>query len=175
MDAVKRAETFVTYGPLIDLVVDGQPMGGTIEMGAGGGTVDVTWQAASVTVPQTGAEGIVRFPVEITIEGSHADLRPGMTADIEIFCERVQDVLWVPSDALFEEDDQTFVTVVTGEEEGEPITEDREVTIGLASDARTEILSGLEEGDEVELGKSDRPERRTFDFGGNSDHDSDED
>lgn len=130
---------------------------------------------ASVTVPQTGAEGIVRFPVEITIIGSHADLRPGMTADIEIFCERVQDVLWVPNDALFEEDDQTFVTVVTGEKEGEPITEDREVTIGLASDARAEILSGLEEGDEVELGKADRPERRTFDFGGNSDHGSDKD
>lgn len=130
---------------------------------------------ASITAPQTGAEGIVRFPVEITIAGSHADLRPGMTADVEIFCERVQDVLWVPSDAVFEEDDQMFVTVVTGEKEGEPITEDREVTIGLTSDARAEILSGLEEGDEVELGKADRPERRTFDFGGKSEDDPDED
>ena len=129
---------------------------------------------ASVTVPQAGAEGIVRFPVEITIAGSNVDLRPGMTADIEIFCERVQDVLWVPNDAVFEKDDKTFVTVVTGEKEGEPITEDREITIGLASDARTEILSGVEEGDEIELGKSDRPERRTFEFGGNSEDKPDE-
>ena len=130
---------------------------------------------ASVNVPQTGAEGIVRFPVEITIAGVNPDLRPGMTADIEIFCERVQDVLWVPSDAVFEEDEKLFVTVVTGEEDGEPTTEDREVTTGLTNDARTEIFSGVEEGDEVELGKSDMPERRTFQFGGNSEHDPDED
>ena len=32
MDAVKRAETFVSYGPLLDTNVEGQPMGSRIEM-----------------------------------------------------------------------------------------------------------------------------------------------
>ncbi len=59
MDAVRRAETFVTYGPLVEFSVDGHPMGAAIEMSAKGGTVDVTWQAASVTVPMTRVELIV--------------------------------------------------------------------------------------------------------------------
>jgi hypothetical protein len=59
MEAVRRAETFVSYGPLIDFSVDGQPMGSRIEMARSGGTVDVTWQAASVTVPMSRVELIV--------------------------------------------------------------------------------------------------------------------
>ena len=57
--AVKRAETFVTYGPLLDFAVDGHPMGSRIEMSASGGTVDVFWRAASVTVPMTRVELVV--------------------------------------------------------------------------------------------------------------------
>ena len=59
MDAVRRAETFVTYGPLLEFAVDGQPMGNRIEMSATGGSVDVTWHAASVTIPMTRVELIV--------------------------------------------------------------------------------------------------------------------
>ncbi len=63
MDAVRRAETFVTYGPLLEFSVDGQPMGASIEMSGAGGTVDVTWQAASVTIPMTRVELIVNGEV----------------------------------------------------------------------------------------------------------------
>jgi hypothetical protein len=57
--AIRRGETFVTYGPLIDFAVDGRPMGSRIAMTAGGGTVDVTWKASSVTVPMSRVELIV--------------------------------------------------------------------------------------------------------------------
>jgi hypothetical protein len=59
MDAVRRAETFVTYGPLLDFAVDGLPMGSQIEMSRAGGTVDVTWHVASVTIPMSRVELIV--------------------------------------------------------------------------------------------------------------------
>jgi hypothetical protein len=59
MDAVRRAETFVTYGPLIEFDVDGLPMGSHMQMSASGGSVDVTWHAASVTIPMSRAELIV--------------------------------------------------------------------------------------------------------------------
>jgi len=59
MDAVRRAETFVTYGPLLDFSVDGRPMGSRIEMTGSGGTVDVTWQASSVTIPMSRVELVV--------------------------------------------------------------------------------------------------------------------
>ncbi len=59
MEAIRRAETFVTYGPLLEFAVDGHPMGSRIEMSANGGTVDVTWQVASVTIPMSRVELIV--------------------------------------------------------------------------------------------------------------------
>jgi hypothetical protein len=59
MEAVRRAETFVTYGPLLELTVDGKPMGSRIQMPSNGGTVDVTWRVASVTIPMSRVELIV--------------------------------------------------------------------------------------------------------------------
>ncbi len=67
MDAVRRAETFVTYGPLIEFTVDGKPMGGRIEMTANGGAVDVSWQAASVTVPMSRVELIVNGEIRESV------------------------------------------------------------------------------------------------------------
>ncbi|MHB9031499.1 MAG: CehA/McbA family metallohydrolase [Anaerolineae bacterium] len=59
MEAVRRAETFVTYGPLLEFSVAGQPMGTKIALPRGGGTLDITWQARSVTTPMTRVELIV--------------------------------------------------------------------------------------------------------------------
>lgn len=67
MDAMRRAETFVTYGPLIEFMVDGRPMGSRIEMPAGGGAVDVTWQAASVTVPMSRVELVVNGEIRESV------------------------------------------------------------------------------------------------------------
>ncbi len=68
MDAVRRAETFVTYGPLLELSVDGKPMGGRISMGATGGTVDVSWKAQSVTVPMTRVQLVVNGEIRQSVE-----------------------------------------------------------------------------------------------------------
>ncbi|MHC4718681.1 MAG: CehA/McbA family metallohydrolase [Planctomycetota bacterium] len=59
MDAVRMANTFVTYGPLMEFAVEGKGPGSRIRMGPAGGTVDVTWKAASVTVPMSKVELIV--------------------------------------------------------------------------------------------------------------------
>jgi hypothetical protein len=58
-EAIRRRETFVTYGPLIEFMVDGHPMGSHMAMSARGGTVDVTWQVASVTIPLSRVELVV--------------------------------------------------------------------------------------------------------------------
>jgi len=52
-DAVRSGHTFVTYGPLMEFAVEGKSPGDTVEMTATGGTVDVTWSLASVTVPMS--------------------------------------------------------------------------------------------------------------------------
>jgi hypothetical protein len=58
-DAVKKGNTFVTYGPLIDFNVDGKFPGTAIKMSSKGGTVDVSWNVASVTVPMSKVELVV--------------------------------------------------------------------------------------------------------------------
>jgi hypothetical protein len=57
--AVRRAQTFVTFGPLMEFSVEGKPPGSWIQLGNKGGTVDVSWKLASVTVPMTRVELIV--------------------------------------------------------------------------------------------------------------------
>ena len=74
MDAVKRRETFATYGPLLEFNVNGKPMGSRISLPAGGGTLDVTWTVASVTVPVSRVElvvnGEIRASAVVPAEGA---------------------------------------------------------------------------------------------------------
>ncbi|MDZ4857364.1 MAG: hypothetical protein SGI88_00140 [Candidatus Hydrogenedentes bacterium] len=59
MDAVRAGNTFVTYGPLLEFAVEGKPSGARLKMKRGGGTVDIEWSAASVTVPMSRVELVV--------------------------------------------------------------------------------------------------------------------
>jgi hypothetical protein len=74
MEAVRRAETFVTYGPLVEFSVDGRPSGSRIAASARGATVDVTWEAASVTVPMTRVELVVNGEIResVAVDAAHA-------------------------------------------------------------------------------------------------------
>lgn len=62
-DAIRAARTFATCGPLLEFSVDGHPMGTRLSLPAHGGTIDVTWQVASVVVPMTRVELIVNGEV----------------------------------------------------------------------------------------------------------------
>lgn len=62
-EAIRKGHTFVTFGPLVDFLVDGLPSGSQIAMSANGGTVDITWNVASATVPMTKVELIVNGEV----------------------------------------------------------------------------------------------------------------
>ncbi len=59
MEAIRRGETFVTYGPLLDFSVAGQTMGSRMALPASGGNLDILWQVASVTVPISRVELVV--------------------------------------------------------------------------------------------------------------------
>ncbi len=89
------------------------------------------------------AGGVASYPVEIHIP-PHPQLREGMTASAEIEVARRTDVLVVPAEAVITADGESTVRVVT--EDG---LENRQVETGLSDGAVTEILSGLNEGEEV--------------------------
>jgi hypothetical protein len=51
MRAIRAGDTFVTFGPLVSVEVDGIRPGGQVELPSRGGTVSVTWEVESVAVP----------------------------------------------------------------------------------------------------------------------------
>jgi hypothetical protein len=63
-ECIRRGHTFVTYGPLVEFHVEGKPAGSQIEMSSNGGTVNIAWEAASVTVPMSRVELIVNGEVK---------------------------------------------------------------------------------------------------------------
>ena len=66
-ESVRRGQTFVTYGPLIEFSVEGKPAGSQINMSSNGGTVNVSWEVASVTMPMSRAELIVNGEVKESV------------------------------------------------------------------------------------------------------------
>ena len=63
-ESIRRGQTFVTYGPLVEFYVEGKPSGSQISMPARGGTVNINWEVASVTVPMTSVELIVNGKIK---------------------------------------------------------------------------------------------------------------
>jgi multidrug efflux pump subunit AcrA (membrane-fusion protein) len=63
--------------------------------------------------------------------------------------EVVEETLTIPETALRYRGDRIYVDVVTGN--GSSAIEAKDVTIGIVDGTRVQILSGLDEGDEVRL------------------------
>jgi HlyD family secretion protein len=75
------------------------------------------------------------------------DLKPGMTAGVEILVEQMESALQVPIQSCVERGGRYFAWVVEGEDD----VERREIKLGLSNDTKSEVLAGLTEGDEVVL------------------------
>lgn len=86
------------------------------------------------------------YPTTIKIDGEHDWLRPGMSAEVEILVDRLDDIVYVPLQAVSYFDDQRVVYLPGL---GEP--QMREIQTGTFSDSFIEITSGLREGEEVLL------------------------
>jgi len=92
-------------------------------------------------------EEVVYYEVTISSDNFPEGTKPGMTADVVITTARKENVLFVPEDAVQEEDDQIFVEVLSGDQK-----QRKEVKVGLnGSNDRTEIIEGLSEGETVIL------------------------
>ena len=59
MEAMRAGNTFVTVGPLAELLVEGQAPGSQIRLPATGGTLNVTWRVESVGLPIEQVEIVV--------------------------------------------------------------------------------------------------------------------
>ena len=90
--------------------------------------------------------GVVSYKTTVTLQNPDEELRDGMSATAEIVIERHENVLLIPNRTIQGTWDNLWVEVVVGEQ-----TEQRQITLGLSDGVNTEVLSGLEEGEEVVL------------------------
>lgn len=87
-----------------------------------------------------------KYVVQVRIDGEPQEVRPGVTAEVEIIVAALKDVIAVPVAAVMEQRGQYFCAVRKGES-----IERRVVTLGLGNDKLVNITEGLEDGDTLIL------------------------
>jgi HlyD family secretion protein len=112
---------------------------------------DFTGRVAEISPgPMQGASsGIVAYEVTINLDSDDPRLRTGMTSDATIETERMEGVLVVPNRAVSVDRSrgEPVAYVEKVGEDGNPAR--TEVELGLRSETLSEVLSGLEEGDQI--------------------------
>ena len=117
----------------------------------------VTFDAISgVTIPvhvlaiapaATVVSNVVNYYVTLTLDNLNSNLRAGLTTNAQIIISEATNVLTVPNSAITRLGQNASVTVLgaNGVQTRTP------VTLGVAGDSSTEVLSGLQAGDKVVL------------------------
>lgn len=86
-----------------------------------------------------GGGGSVTFNVDILIESPDARLKPGMTAEVSVVTERLDDVVMVPTMALMTEDGEHYYVNVATDDEGE---QTRRVKVTVVTQNDNEAVVG---------------------------------
>jgi RND family efflux transporter MFP subunit len=81
------------------------------------------------------------FDVEVLFLDHDENLKPGMSASCQVILNRLDDVVSVPIEAVFEKEGQTVVYLDNKKA--------REVDVGRRNDMNVEIVSGLEGGEKI--------------------------
>jgi multidrug efflux pump subunit AcrA (membrane-fusion protein) len=84
------------------------------------------------------------YRTTIKIDGEHDWIRPGMTTKVEILVNHLDDVVYVPIQAVNPLEDKKVCYIVDGSK-----PEQRDVEVGEFNEAFIEIKTGIQEGERV--------------------------
>jgi len=101
---------------------------------------------ANLAVNKKSSSKIKVFPVEILLDKAHKNLLPGLTVSCRIIMDKIDDVLYVPLDAVTMEGEKYFVYKKSGKDYDKV-----EVETGVSNSDFIVITKGLEEGDKIAL------------------------
>lgn len=96
----------------------------------------------------TASQGLVTYRVTIDLGNPNLPIKADMTASVMISVADKEDVLLVPRQAVRRDGEGTYVEILEGAE-----LKRVSVVTGLSDERYTEIVSGLEEGEEVVVKK----------------------
>ena len=105
-----------------------------------------TGYVSKININGTSVNGVTSYPVTIVIEKPD-ELMPGMNVTASIICEKRENVLTVPVNAVSRGNTVQLVDKSSSEVEGAYTSV--EVELGVNDDDYIEIISGLNEGDVV--------------------------
>jgi len=113
---------------------------------------DKTFNGVVTKISPMGVEkdNVTTFEVRVSINNPGGELKAEMTANAEIILEEHKNVLQIPEGAIiYDKDKKASVEIPdTGAKDGKKKIA---VNIGISNGAKTELLSGLKEGDQVVL------------------------
>ena len=95
-------------------------------------------------------DNVTTFEVRVSIDNPGGELKANMTANAEILLDEHHNVLTVPEQAVkFDKDRKA--TVQVPDAKGKDGKREVAITTGISDGSRTEVLSGLKEGERVVL------------------------
>jgi macrolide-specific efflux system membrane fusion protein len=115
----------------------------TVTLNAEPGT-NLTATLASVSPTPTTTNGVVSYSATFSLAKLPAGARIGQTANVSVQTAKATNVLYVPSTAIVTSGTTHTVTMADG-------SGTRDVQIGVRGDSFTQVTSGLNEGDQIEL------------------------
>jgi len=113
---------------------------------------DKTFNGKVTKISPMGVEkdNVTTFEVRVSINNPGGELKAAMTANAEIILEEHKNVLQIPEGSiLYDKDKKSSVEIP--DEKGKEGKRKVAVNIGISNGAKTELLSGLKEGDQVVL------------------------
>jgi HlyD family secretion protein len=119
----------------------------------------ITGKVTEIDSIGTVSQGVVNYNVQISFDTNDTRVKPGMSLTAAIITDVEQNVLTVPTSAIKTQGGASYVQMfdaplpapLPGVQGSPSLTLPREqaVTIGISDNTATEILSGLNEGDEI--------------------------
>lgn len=157
-DQVSSASTAFRVDDLSTLFVDLEVSEIDIQQVKVGQEVNITFDAlqdkyyqgkvVEVSMISLTTSSVVNFSVTVSVENADENVRPGMTAEVEIITGFKTGVLLIPNQAIQTLDGKEVVYVIKPGSGMVAV----EVTLGLASEDYTELLGGeLKAGDQIVL------------------------
>jgi HlyD family secretion protein len=113
---------------------------------------DKTFQGKVTKISPMGVEkdNVTTFEVRVSINNPGGELKAEMTANAEIILDEHKSVLQIPEGAIIYDKDKK-ASVEIPDPKGKEGKNKVPVNIGISNGAKTEVLSGLKEGDQVVL------------------------
>lgn len=113
---------------------------------------DKTFNGHVTKISPMGVEkdNVTTFEVRVSINNPGGELKAEMTANAEIILEEHKNVLQIPEGSIIY-DNQKKASVEVPDPKGKEGKRKVAVNIGISNGAKTELLSGLKEGDQVVL------------------------